>query len=406
MRILKDSSIYLIGELLNKTLPFLLLPYLTRKLGVEGFGELSYYLTILALLSIFIGLSQDGAVTRYFYFYGSKSLDLIIRAGYLYNIIFSSICLLISWVLRSEIIAYITLIATFNSFLSVQLAIRQVQKQPIPYIVIQFLSSASMVVLTIFMLEFFAGDPVVNRMLALLFSGFFVFIVAYFVINKKFKIKRRFSSSSYKIAFLYVFSFGAPLIFHQLSFFVKGQVDRLFIYQLYSPAELGVYSAGVQMASILTIALIALNKAIVPYYYEGLKNNTLNVHRIKKYTLISFVFVGFPALICLIIPSFVFEWFLGGGFKDVKYFCVIFLFGFGLILPYLLLVNFYFYTSRTGLIAKINIYSALIYLLLVLVLSKISLHLIPLALIFSNLLLVILLYLFMGNDENISVEVK
>ena len=72
MRILKDSFIYLIGELINKALPFLLMPYLTRKLGPEGFGELSYYLTILALFSIFIGLSQEGAVTRYFYFYGNK----------------------------------------------------------------------------------------------------------------------------------------------------------------------------------------------------------------------------------------------------------------------------------------------------------------------------------------------
>ena len=90
MRIFKDSFIYLIGELFAKSLPFLMLPYLTRKLGVEGFGELSYYLTILALLGIFIGLSQEGAITRYFYFYGNKAIDLIVRAGYLYNILFST----------------------------------------------------------------------------------------------------------------------------------------------------------------------------------------------------------------------------------------------------------------------------------------------------------------------------
>mgnify|MGYP003604762472 FL=1 len=168
MRILKDSFIYLVGELINKSLPFLLLPYLTRKLGAEGFGELSYYLTILALLGICIGLSQEGAVTRYFYFYGNKAIDLIVRAGYLYNILFSTACLIISWILKSEIIAYITLIATFNSFLSVQLALRQAQKQPIPYIMIQFLSSVSLVVFTVLMLEYVAGDLVVNRLLALL----------------------------------------------------------------------------------------------------------------------------------------------------------------------------------------------------------------------------------------------
>ena len=59
MRVIKDSVIYLIGELSAKSIPFLMLPYLTRKLGPDGFGELSYYLTWLALFAIFIGLSQE-----------------------------------------------------------------------------------------------------------------------------------------------------------------------------------------------------------------------------------------------------------------------------------------------------------------------------------------------------------
>ncbi len=53
MKILKDSFIYLFGELFAKALPFLLLPYLTRKLGVAGFGELSFYQTVFSLLVIF-----------------------------------------------------------------------------------------------------------------------------------------------------------------------------------------------------------------------------------------------------------------------------------------------------------------------------------------------------------------
>ena len=76
--ILKDSVIYLIGEIFAKIFPFLLLPYLSRKLGVNGFGELSYYQTILSLLIIIISFSQEGAVTRYFYFYGMRSINLIL----------------------------------------------------------------------------------------------------------------------------------------------------------------------------------------------------------------------------------------------------------------------------------------------------------------------------------------
>ena len=64
MSLIKDSSIFLIGELSAKCVPFLLLPYLSRKLGVEGFGELSYCQTFLALFVIFIGLSQDVGVLQ------------------------------------------------------------------------------------------------------------------------------------------------------------------------------------------------------------------------------------------------------------------------------------------------------------------------------------------------------
>lgn len=399
MRILKDSFIYLIGELINKSLPFLLLPYLTRKLGTSGFGELSYYLTILALLGIFIGLSQEGAVTRYFYFYGNKAIDLIVRAGYLYNIIFSCVCLMVAWILNSEIIAYITLIATFNSFLSVQLALRQAQKQPLPYIIIQFLSSISLVIFTVLMLEYIAGNQVVNRLLALLFSSALVFFITYFFINKKFKVKKRFSTVNYKAALLYIFSFGIPLILHQLSFFMKGQVDRIFIYKLYSATELGVYSAGVQIASVLTIFYMALNKAIIPYYYEKLKNKKLTIDKIKKYTLLSFLFIGFPAFICYLLPNKIFAWFLGEQFGEAQFYTVLFLIGYGLTLPYLILVNYLFFYGRNKLIASITFSTSAVYVALLAILSGISIKFIPFSLILSNLLLVVVLWIIISKSQ-------
>ena len=399
MSFLKDSFIYLIGELLNKALPFFLLPYLTRKLGAEGFGELSYYLTILALFSIFIGLSQEGAVTRYFYFYGNKAVDLIVRAGYLYNIAFSALSLVVAWFLKSEVIAYIIIIAMFNSFLSVQLALRQAQKQPIPYIIIQFLSSFSMVLLTIIMLEFVAGDKVVNRLLALLLSGLFVFLITYLFINKKFRSKRKFSLTSYKAALLYIFSFGIPLILHQLSFFMKGQVDRIFIYKLYTSAELGVYSAGIQIASVLTIFFMALNKAIVPYYYEKLKNGFLTVEKIKKYSLTSLGFIGLPALICYFLPNSWFTWFLGVQFSEVQFYTVLFLIGYGLTLPYLILVNYLFFYGKNKLIATITFLTSIVYVILLAVLSKISIQFIPLSLVLSNLLMVVILWIIVSKNQ-------
>lgn len=370
-----------------------MLPYLTRKLGPEGFGELSYYLTWLALFGIFIGLSQEGAVTRYFYFYGKKALNTVVTAGYLYNIVISAILLLGCWFFQAEIMAYIVLATMFQSFVNVQLALRQCQKQPFKYITIQIILSLTNVIFTIAALELFSEDLVTYRVLAIVVANAVTFFIASVVLGNLFSNENRVTLHRLKLGALYVFSFGIPLILHQSSFFIKGQLDRLFIYEQYSKAELGIYSAGVQVAAVLPIALMALNKAIVPYYYQNLKENKLSISTIKKYTLYCIPLCIIPALIGYVLPESVYTWFLGEKYAESKYYVVMYLLGYGANLPYLILVNYFFYHGKNMLISKSTLISSIVYILFLFIFSMHSMELIPYALIFSNLILLIVLYL-------------
>lgn len=392
MRILKDSFIYLVGELFAKSLPFLMLPYLTRKLGPEGFGELSYYLTWLVLFGIFIGLSQEGAVTRYFYFYGKKALNTVVTAGYLYNIVISAILLLGCWFFQAEIMAYIVLATMFQSFVNVQLALRQCQKQPLKYITIQIILSLTNVIFTIAALELFSENLVAYRVLAIVVANALTFFMASFVLGNLFSNENRITADRLKLGALYIFSFGIPLILHQSSFFIKGQLDRLFIYEQYSKAELGIYSAGVQVAAVLPIVLMALNKAVVPYYYQNLKEDKLSISTIKKYTLFCIPLCIIPALIGYVLPESVYTWFLGENYAASKYYVVMYLLGYGANLPYLILVNYFFYYGKNMLISKITLISSVVYLLFLFMFSMRSIELIPYALLLSNLVLLILLW--------------
>ena len=392
MRILKDSFIYLVGELFAKSLPFLMLPYLTRKLGPEGFGELSYYLTWLALFGIFIGLSQEGAVTRYFYFYGKKALNTVVTAGYLYNVVISAILLLGCWFFQTEIMAYIVLATMFQSFVNVQLALRQCQKQPLKYITIQIILSLTNVIFTIAALELFSENLVAYRVLAIVLANALTFFIASLVLGNLFSSENRITTNRLKLGVLYIFSFGVPLILHQSSFFIKGQLDRLFIYEQYTKAELGIYSAGVQVAAVLPIVLMALNKAIVPYYYQNLKEDKLSISTIKKYTLFCIPLCIIPALIGYILPNSIYIWFLGEEYSKSKYYVVMYLFGYGANLPYLILVNYFFYYGKTVLISKISVLSSSFYFVLLIFFSKISISLIPFSLIVSNIFLIICLW--------------
>ena len=405
--LLKDSTIYLIGEIISKIIPFLLIPYLSRKLGVAGYGELSYYQTYTALFVILFGLAQEGSVTRYFYFYGKNALDLIVRTGYLYTICIASLSFLICLFFKSEILLYLVLAAVFEVFITVQLSIRQCQKQAFPYVVIQILSGVLSLSITIFLLEFFQTNLVEKRILAILTSNALVFIISYFLLYRTKVKKRKFSINKYKIAFFYIFSLGLPMVFHHLSFYIKGQVDRIFIYHKFTETDLGLYAMGANIAMILITLIGAINKATLPYYYEAIKKSKITLQQIHKWALISLSIPIIISSIISIIPESLILWFLGNQFLGTKYYIVIFSITATLAIPYAILVNYLFSYGKNKQIAFCSILSTLVYIVALICLTFTDIKYIPYASILAALSILPILYFYtkkINSNNNISNE--
>lgn len=391
MKAVKDSVIYLIGELASKSIPFLLLPYFSRKLGVEGYGELSYYQTFAALFVIFIGLSQEGAVARYFYFYGKRSLHLVLKSGYAYTLLTSGLILLGCWFFKAEMIAYVAIGAMFQSFLNVQLSVRQCQKQAVAYTVVQLMTAVSSAIITVAMMEYFDTELVEKRILAILFSNILVFAMAYLLYTKNVKSKK-FTLTRYKTALFYILGFGLPLILHHSSIFLKGQLDRIFIYHKFSEADLGLYAMGAQIAMILAIVIHALNKATLPYFYEALKQKKINVRHIHKWAFYALFTVPIPALVMWLIPEGVVVWLLGNQFIGTKYYIILFLVATMLVVPYLILVNYLFFYGKNKLISLCSILSTIFYLTSLFALTFTQIEYIPFAGIIGAVSIIPILY--------------
>lgn len=379
MKLLKDSAIYVIGELFAKIVPFLMLPYLSRKLGVDGFGELSYYQTYLALFGMFLVLGQDGAVARYFYFYGKRSLNLVVTAGYAYTIILGGMMLLICCWFQSEIMAYLVIASIFQSFLSVQLSVRQCQKQAISYTTIQVLSGIVSALLTVVMLEWFNTDLVEKRILAILLSNIMVFFIAYLLYAKKVEKFKWFSLREYQLGIMYIWGFGVPLLLHHGSLFLRGQLDRIFIHNQFSDTELGLYAMGATVASIVSVGIMAVNKAVLPYYYEALKQKKLTVQKIHRWTLLSLILVPIPAIVMWFIPETLVIWLFGEQFLGTKYYIILFLIATTLNVPYLILVNYLFYHGKNHWISLCSILATAVYVLVLFGLITTKVEYIPYA---------------------------
>lgn len=392
MKVFKDSLIYLIGELASKLVPFLLLPYLSRKLGVEGYGALSYYQTFLTLFLIIVSLTQEGAISRYFYFYGKRSLNLVVSTGYAYTVFMGAIILIGCWIVQSEILFYAALSAIFQSFLNVQLSVRQCQKKAISYTLIQLSLTLTAAVFTIGLLEYYDTDLVAKRILAIMLSNVVVWFFSYLLYRKSTRNKA-YSLRHYKLALLYILGFGVPLILHYASFFLKGQLDRIFIYHKFSETDLGLYAMGAQLALILSVAIQAINKAVIPYFYEALKQNKIHIKHIHKWALLSFILIPIPALVMWFIPEQVLVWILGNQFVGTKYYFILFLISTTLSIPYLILVNYLFYYGKNKLISHCSVLSTLVYVVSLVLLTFTEIQYIPYAGIIGALSIIPILYM-------------
>lgn len=390
MKIFKDSVIYLLGEMAAKALPFLLLPYLTHKLGAAGFGELSYYQTFFALFVLLLGFSQDGAVARYYYRYGHHLLHTIVFTAHSYTLIWTFIGLLISAYFSSPLFAILIAAACFQSLLTIQLSLRQCQKQALSYVQLQTLSGILVSLLTIVLLEYTSQDAIFYRFSAIFLGNAFIVAWAYFRFQNQ--PSRPLKPQHFLLSLQYLFTFGLPLLLHNISGLLKGQFDRFFIFHHYTPQELGVYSAAFQTASILGILLLAINKALVPHYFQALKNKLLTWKKIQKIMFFSLLFTPIPTLFALLLPESLFLWLLGEPYIGIKFYICLFLFGFSLTIPYYILVNYLFYHAKNGMITQASLLSTLVYLLSLLIIVPLDLHYAPLAMIIGNILIIPLLY--------------
>jgi len=205
-----------------------------------------------------------------------------------------------------------------------------------------------------------------------------------------------------KISFIFLVGFGGPLIFHNLSLFFKGQLDRLLVYNIYSSSELGIYSTSFMIASVLSVIFLALNRATLPYYYEALKNKSLTLKGLNKIIIFTVVIVPIPSFLAFLIPDFFYVLALGKGFGDVKDYTAIFLLGVSMTLPYFVVVNYLFYIGRTKIISIVSILSALLHVILLFSIGTMNLKLASLCLFITNLFTFISLYLYMNNKKTLA----
>jgi O-antigen/teichoic acid export membrane protein len=113
---------------------------------------------------------------------------------------------------------------------------------------------------------------------------------------------------------------SVPFIFERLTIFVLANSDKYFIdkFDSKSTDQVGLYSVGAQIATIIGLIVLSLNSAYQPYIFQNLAKG--NIGKAKKGT---WMYIGgaglLVGLVFLAIP-FIFRFFIGDQFEGASIF--------------------------------------------------------------------------------------
>lgn len=157
MALVRNSFLYVLGDIFVKIVPFILLPYLTASLGSSDYGELAYYQFYISLFTILLSFSQGGILTRYFFRYGHRSIGLLLSNSNYYTLIIGGglLCILpFVW----PPLFFILLVAISTELIASQLTLRICHGNVKNYIFINSMLAISSISLTFLLFRLFEPD--------------------------------------------------------------------------------------------------------------------------------------------------------------------------------------------------------------------------------------------------------
>lgn len=348
---LSDSSIYTLLNIVNKAIPFLLLPIIVRMLSVDDFGRYSFFIVIESLLIPIVTLNLPAALSSHYY---SDNFNL---SEYLSTIIYS--------ILGIALIFFIFIFFIPESFLNF-LGLY-------PYFVKMAVISASIagligMVSNLFRLQrkpwFYGAFSITQSLLLFLsiytfclinptfgmivngrvFYAVILFIVTIVLLKNKNYITLIFRNDFFKRAL----KFSLPTLIYSLSAYVFLSSDRYFIKYFLGIQAVGYYSAIFQLSSIISILGMSVNAAWMPWLFENLnkKSYSVNVFIVKLSYILIISFLMLGGLSCFIFPFFA-KLILPQSFHAYIYLSIPMIIGFVFEGIYLIVSPYLYYAEKT-----------------------------------------------------------
>ena len=369
-KLLQNTFIYTLLQIINSGIPFLLLPILTRYLSPEDYGMISTYNAVFGVVSIFVGLSVAGGVGVSFFHLSSEKLKQYIGNAFNLLLMSSSIVFIVIMLLEPYLVEkfklpaiwfYIAvLMAWMQMIIAVNLSLWRAQQKAKPFALYEISQTLFNVGLSLFLivtLHYGWEGRVIGLSSTIILFGLlsvlFIFKRGYAVLNISKETMRD------------ILHFGIPLIPHQAALWVRFSVDILLITAIVGISQTGLYAIGLQFGMVIGVLSTAFNNAYMPHLYEKLKNDEDEEKRsIVKFTYSYFAFMFVFAMMLSGFFVWLIPFYLGDKFQGAAQYIFWLSLAYSFQAMYLMVVNYIFYVQKTYLLSMVTVSTSIFHIVL------------------------------------------
>lgn len=300
----KGFAIYLGSSVLNKAIPFFLLPILTRYLSAEEYGTLAIYQVMISFGMPIVGMNMSNNITRNFYSKGKEfvakmvfNLFVVLIASTSIFLFAISIYLLAGgtqfsipqkWLYVLPVFAFMNMINTFN------ITILRNRKRAAEFGAFEISKTIVDLSITILLVVVYSQGWE-GRATGILSGSLLLGIVSIIRIWQSGYILFKIDLSQIKE----ILKISIPLIPHAIGGVIITLGDRIFIDQMVSTSAVGIYTVGYQFGMIMTLLVMAFIRTWTPWMYELLakEKNENKVTIVKATYLVSGGFIALALIV-------------------------------------------------------------------------------------------------------------
>lgn len=268
---LRHTRNYMMGQIVNKGLGFLLIPITTALMTTTDYGTNSIFTSTVNIFVIILPLCIYKGVTRFYYdpeydrkeMLGNQFLLMIFYMVTL-GIVFAVTVNL--WRDIAGLSVYLSMLMLVHSFMqsiiNFYLAYLQAHKESARYAFLSVAYGAGSTLLGVFWMSQLETQRYFGLIYSMLICRTIFALIGVIDMRKDMKFTNNKQMRNE------IYHFCLPLIPHMISSFLLNYVDRYMIDSLVGTGESGLYSFAYNFGLIVNIVVMAINQTYNPEFYE------------------------------------------------------------------------------------------------------------------------------------------